>query len=66
MDVPLVPVVKADALTVITAASWLFTIDHRVFFQDEHGQIHEATEAERSEALRQLSIPLTAYSGTDT
>jgi hypothetical protein len=51
---------------VITAASWLFTIDHRVFFQDEDGVIHEATEAERYEVLRQLSIPLAAYSGTDT
>jgi hypothetical protein len=66
MDVPLAPVAKANALTVTTAASWLFTIDHRVFFQDQDGQIHEATEAERCEALRQLSIPLAAYSGTDT
>jgi hypothetical protein len=51
---------------VTTPASWLFTIDHRVFFQDEDGQIHEATETERQEALRQLSIPFAAYAGTDT
>jgi hypothetical protein len=51
---------------VITPAAWLFTIDHRVFFQDEDGEIHEGTETERGEALRQLSIPLAAYSGTDT
>ena len=49
-----------------TAASWLFTIDQRVFFQDENGEIREATETECCEALRQLSIPLAAYSGTDT
>jgi len=51
---------------VTTAASWLFTIDQRVFFQDEDGEIHEATESERCHALRQLLIPLAAYSGTDT
>jgi len=51
---------------VTTAASWLFTIDQRVFVQDEHGQIFEATETECAEALRQLSIHLTAYSGSDT
>jgi hypothetical protein len=49
-----------------TAASWLFTIDHRVFFQDEDGEIHEATESERSDAFRHLLVPLAAYSGTDT
>ena len=50
----------------ITAASWLFTIDQRVFLQDDHGEIREATDAERREVLRQLSVPLTAYSGSDT
>ena len=49
-----------------TTASWLFTIDQRVFFQDEDGEIHEATESERSEALLHLSIPLAAYIGSDT
>jgi hypothetical protein len=51
---------------VITAASWLFTINQRVFFQDVHGEIHEATETERDEALRELSIRLAAHSGSDT
>jgi hypothetical protein len=51
---------------VTTASSWLFTIDHRVFFEDEDGEIHEATESERRDALRHLRIPLEAYIGTDT
>jgi hypothetical protein len=57
---------KAGTLTVTTAASWLFTIDQRVFIQDEHGEIHEASETERRDALLQLSIHLAAYSGSDT
>ena len=57
---------KASALTVTTAASWLFTADRRAFIQDEHGEIHEATETERRDALLQLSIRLAAYSGSDT
>ena len=57
---------KGHNLTVYTAASWLFTIDQRVFIQDDHGEIYEATETERGEALRELSMRLAAHSGSDT
>jgi hypothetical protein len=38
--------------------SWLFTVDRRVFFQDDDGEIREATEAERRDVLLNLmSLP---------
>jgi hypothetical protein len=38
--------------------SWLFTVDRRVFFEDDDGEIREATEAERRDVLLNLmSLP---------